>query len=432
MNTQAPKNARASKRQKKGQSQAPRDHWMWKDVNNREAIRTIDHATLRPAETAVSSSLGCELLCSYSWQTSKKPTIQVPGTAPTWQDLPLPVTVPPDKGFTFVDQNAERMPEYPFEPLFRAVVSMKPQFQFDKVDVVINRNSLRRLLDFCKGVSLESFRVNLFMIHNTLIVERSEKNGRHFINTPGAGFGKNFEKTFTKFSSDDQKSTGHHRVLSYPLGHLNCVVRFEVDARYDKEDDEAGLQTEDNNQDIEDEGGVSLVGWMDDLSLGSSGPKSSSASRATTPRAPNNGSSSSLRLISAQLSTIMPQSTAAELKTTTRFKSLGQCIPQLWFGRTPWLIVAHHKAGTFDGVNITHVKPDDFIAWETRLQEPLQKMVTLISQLKEAIIEHRGKPCVATFDQTLSPRCIKVYASSLVEKQALSNDLIDQCWATPR
>ncbi|KAF3928572.1 hypothetical protein AA313_de0200860 [Arthrobotrys entomopaga] len=428
MSTQTPKIPRTSKRQRKVQGQASRDLWMYKDVNNHEAIKIIEYTTLRPAETAVSSSLDCELLCSYSWLTSKKATIQVPGTAPTWQGLTLPVTVPQDKGLTYVDLNAIRVPAHPFEPLFRATVSMKPLFKFDQVDVVVNRNSLRRLLDFCKGVALESFRVNLFMVHNTLIIERCEKNGC-FTSGPGAGYGKSFEKLFTKFPSDGRNCISHHRVLRYPLGHLSCAVRFEVDARYDKEDDEADPQAEDNNQAIEDEGGVSLVGYMEYLNLGTSGSKSSSTS-TTSPHPQNNGSSNSLKLVNSKTGAVMPQSTAAELKTTGGHKSLGQCLPQLWFGRTPWLIIAHHKSGTFNGINIKHVKPNDFAVWETKLQDPLRKMVTLISQLKEAIVEHQGKPCVAIFDQTSSPRCIKVYASALVDKQALQKDLIDQCWAT--
>ena len=44
-------------------------------------------------------------------------------------------------------------PLVPFEPLFRATPSMNPEFHFDDVDVVVNRNSLRKLLDFCVGRS---------------------------------------------------------------------------------------------------------------------------------------------------------------------------------------------------------------------------------------------------------------------------------------
>ncbi len=53
-----------------------------------------------------------------------------------------------------------------------------------------------------------------------------------------SGWGRNFERTFTKFPPGSGESTGHHRVLRYPLGDLNCVVRFEVDAIHEKEPEE--------------------------------------------------------------------------------------------------------------------------------------------------------------------------------------------------
>lgn len=42
------------------------------------------------------------------------------------------------------------------------------------------------------------------------------------------------------------------------------------------------------------------------------------------------------------------RSTAAEIKTGLKAKTTGKYLPQLWFGRTPWLITGQHKQGTFN------------------------------------------------------------------------------------
>ncbi|KAK1957307.1 hypothetical protein LY78DRAFT_401263 [Colletotrichum sublineola] len=94
---------------------------------------------------------GSELVCSYNWRTGHDVRVYIPGFAAIWQDLPLPITLAKDKGAYFVDQNAERVPEFPFEPLFRATATMNQSFRFDDVDPLVNRNSLRKLLDFCAG-----------------------------------------------------------------------------------------------------------------------------------------------------------------------------------------------------------------------------------------------------------------------------------------
>lgn len=72
-------------------------------------------------------------------------------------------------------------PEYPFEIVFRAAEEMNPQLSFNDVDVVINRNSLRKLLDFCGGQVMESFKLNLLLVKDTLFIERCERSSEKLI-----------------------------------------------------------------------------------------------------------------------------------------------------------------------------------------------------------------------------------------------------------
>jgi hypothetical protein len=80
-----------------------------------------------------------------------------------------------------VNQNAARVPELPIESLFHATASMNPSFRFDDVDIVINWNSFRKFLDFSADRRQDAFRLNLALVHRTLVVERSESTARTLI-----------------------------------------------------------------------------------------------------------------------------------------------------------------------------------------------------------------------------------------------------------
>ncbi|KAL0929522.1 uncharacterized protein CTRU02_215421 [Colletotrichum truncatum] len=211
-----------------------REAWLWENVA-REVVYCISHPSLKPSNTLVSSAPGYELVCSYNWRVSQDARIHIPGFAAVFQNVTLPVAVPADRGTYFIDQNAARVPEYPFAPLLRATASMNPSFRFENIDILVNRNSLRKLLDFSAGRLQDSFRINLHLVYQTLVIERCERNARELISgSKNSGWGRNFERTFTTYPTGLEDSTSHHRALRYQLGDLACVVRFEVDACYEQ------------------------------------------------------------------------------------------------------------------------------------------------------------------------------------------------------
>jgi hypothetical protein len=57
----------------------PKDRWMWRGTRTSDAIHVLSEATLSPGVSAVSSSTTCDLICSYSWQDSKKACVKIPG-----------------------------------------------------------------------------------------------------------------------------------------------------------------------------------------------------------------------------------------------------------------------------------------------------------------------------------------------------------------
>src|SRR2546421_3858542 len=191
-------------------------------------MMNVASAQLQAGSMLVSSTAGIALLCKYNWVLKSTPTIYVPGGPARWNPATLPVTLPKDSGSYFIDQNAARAPTYPFEPMFAALDLMKPDFNFGGVDLVTNRNSLRKLLHFASGRPQQSFRIDIKLVQSTLFLTRREKKTREVIRKAmSAGYGHNFERAFTKPLDGLEDSSGHHRIVRYRMAALNCVVRFE-------------------------------------------------------------------------------------------------------------------------------------------------------------------------------------------------------------
>jgi hypothetical protein len=397
-------------------------------------LKSVVSSTLTVSPIGVSSAAGFDFLCSYNWTPLSFPTIYVPGkikmnspptflcflivlltgVPPKLKSLDLPVTMMKDAGFQFVDQNAFRVPESPFEPIFRALSSMNPSVEFSTVDVVTNRNSLRNLLCFSQGRAESSFRIDLNTVHETLFLTRHEKNSR--LKIGGAmhqGFGHNFEQACTE--PPYLNSCGHHRVIRYSLGHLNCVIRFEVDAFYTKDeieeddDDEGGVpltiesyprygeQTDDSN----------IIPYFQGLSI-------------STPTKENNETT----VISGGCH--LSSSTMAEIKTKSKTAPhISKFLPQLWFGRIPHLFLGIHEHGTFNKIEQTNAE-EHFADFESKQQKNLCKMTQLISELRE-ITKTAGGACVIVCDHRSRPLTMQILAKTL-HTTVLPDHLVKRYW----
>lgn len=294
---------------------------------HREKLQaTILINDIKPAAERVSRSTGEELICSYNWvANAEKPTIYTPGSPPVWAHATLeriPGPLPYDTGPHNIDANAAHCPESPFEVAFRAAEVTNPHFSFRQVDVVINRNSLRKLYSLCREASTPKFRVNLFLVKDALIVERCE---RHAVGEEPVhkSCGKSFEKEMTDLRPGMLDSECHHRMIRYDFGGLNCAVRFEVDAcRADDFD-------------------------LDDT------PSPATPTLAT--QAPE-----SRIMVIERGDKGIAQDCLIEIKTTSHQRgriSPSSILPQLWFGRTQHVMQGLHHDRVFDRVSYLHVEP---------------------------------------------------------------------------
>ena len=259
---------------------------------------------------------------------------------------------------------------------------MNPNFRMDEIDVLVNRNSLRKLLKFCHGHRQDSFRLNIYLIRNTLIVERFEKSvvekGRA---SDRRGYGHNFEKSFTQLPPEMDDSTGHHRLIQYDLGNLKVAVRSETDASYDEfNGNERNVRFE--GEAAPNETYTNLAQTFSRLDISAANGQSDAVS-GTNITTLGKGSGSN-------------QTHLAEIKTGKQAFAMGKIMPQVWFGRTPFLIKGHHVAGTFDRVEVTKIS-DEFEAWEMKAgnQEALGKVVHLLSWLRQIVRGAKEKACIA-------------------------------------
>ncbi|KAI7780546.1 hypothetical protein LA080_015947 [Diaporthe eres] len=341
-------------------------------------------------------------------------TIGVLGGAPIFETISLPLTIKPDSGRHFINQNAKKIPDYPFEVVFQAAELMNPTVRFDEIDVLTNRNSLRKFFDFCKGRVQESFRVNLHLVNDTLIIERCVRSTTEFLHgSSDSGFGHNFEKAATRSSRGLENSSGHHRVLRYDLGGLKCAVRFEVDASYDDPDTVGEGERHVAKAESYGEEVASLATAFSSIAVKKAGSGSTGGSADTIPRGAGTD-----------------QASVAELKSRKDHgsKPKPNWLPQLWLGRTRYLITGHHENGTFDDVRVYDLR-EELEAWEKNEvnQEALQKMAALLSRLRDTIRTNQGKSCVALCEKAVKPYTLRIHASTS-GKGPLPASVVEKFW----
>ena len=115
---------------------------------------------------------------------------------------------------TYVDQNSYRVPACSYYPLFAAVDTVGTAISWPSVDVVTDRNALRKLMRWIDGNVTREFRIDIELAgDNTLFLFRWEKRHREVPNGKSYGFG--FEEETTNEVPGCQGSTGHHRVIKY-------------------------------------------------------------------------------------------------------------------------------------------------------------------------------------------------------------------------
>jgi hypothetical protein len=203
-------------------------------------------------------------------------------------------------------------------------------------------------------------------------------------------------------------------VLSYKLGGLECAVHFEVDASYDGIDT-AGAPGAD--EPIEKSGGEGVQSLEASLSSMTLDGRARAKAKHVSVSAISRGSGT-------------PQTSVAELKSICRKRSGLKKLPQLWFGRTRYLIKGYHKQGLFNRLQVDDCR-EALVAWENdeANQVALQKMALLLSRLRDIVSMTHGKACVAIYEKGVENCALRVFASRS-ERGPLPYSIIDKFWKT--
>ncbi|KAH6616883.1 geranylgeranyl pyrophosphate synthetase [Boeremia exigua] len=324
-------------------------------------------------------------LASYNWIDALTPVVVVPGVPPLWSPPRLSQQLPKDSGLVYINQNAARHPDSPLEPLFRALYMTKPSFDIGAVNVVTDRNNIRKLLSFVMvDVDKErpdSFTIDVEMVKNTaLLCRNSPLNQEHIGPHDFRGYGHEFERTYTK--TQIPGSTGHHRIISYRFCGMTFVVRHETDGYYDSN---AGNNSNDSASTGQD--GI-LAGKLSSLSIS---PSNEVPCHTTT------GS----KLATKTEGYEVPLSATLEIKTRAshRVLHIADVAPQLWVSQTPNLVRAYHCRGRFE-VPLVEDVSDDIKSWELEHEQYLQDLALVIQKISDFAKQCGGK-AVVTYDRFL-------------------------------
>lgn len=186
------------------------------------------------------------------------------------------------------------------------------------------------------------------------------------------GYGHSFPEAYTTWSDEVRGSESHQRIVRYGFGGLDCLVRFEADGYLphllplQSEEASKGVRNPSEEDDDDDD---QLLSTLGDVALGSHRPSRSSGKKALGIR--HGGDH-------------VPQSAIFDLKTRSIKKKetdvLGEQIARLWMMQVPNFILAFHKVGVFEDIEIRDVQKE-VRKWEDDNQVILRRFAKLLRKL---------------------------------------------------
>lgn len=468
-----------------------RVHWMRRDTGKH--LHTILGSSIQPADIQVSSKNGYLVLGSYNWSSVGHgggvyfvPGKSIPnpkkllhnsnnrhfaiGAAPVWQELPVPMQLPPDIDLPPMNpETAQDLPEYPYQASLEAVKAMSPDWRINDVDILADWRVLQALLTLTTGKQSKGFRMKLYLVKNTLVIEMRNERAEAWRNGNQAHaphpiahrmYGRSLEPVFTRWGTGLEQSEAHFRTIQYNLGPLNCVVRFQADACYtDPKETEStgsgGKYPSTALETIVEEAVTTTQPAAKDQTEGRALAAEEREARAANSESivPDNTSKSGrtaptqTTLTNTGPNIIMrgsgtPQEYMCEIKTKTQDTMDTATIltsgwmPQLWFTRISNLIVGEHTDGLVRGIQ--HHRLSAGAVWEQweeqeKHQLALRKLVTLLSELKTLAAEYdaftRGHGAMfAVYECKAGGPRLQMYESKEDREIPLPEDLVKSLW----
>lgn len=281
------------------------------------------------------------------------------------------------------------------------------------VSFVSNRNNLRKLFDFACNKADRSFRIDVDMIYDTMFFTRWEPSYMQLVNGYGdSGFGHEFEKAFTTLDENLVNSAGHHRIAQYNLGGMNCLVRFEADAYFD---DSRGSNSLDHNSPADT---ATIIDNSISVPFQSLSLKSSETEPESTAK-------DGVRIIRS--GRLVPPASVIEVKSRSRKIRMADIIPQLWLSQTGHLFVGYHRQGLIEQEPKHYEMATYFRAWEIQHEKQLQRLLSLISRVREAVQGIDGRKGAIVYDHAEKSGKLRIYETDKIGLMALLGEE-KKCW----
>ena len=186
-----------------------------------------------------------EAVTSYNWLDRKKPTIAVPGKlvplltlsrrrltsigmpAQWLNRVQFQPLLKPDSESRYLDQNAAKYGQSPFEPGIKAVLHQNSDYDFTTLDLITDRYALASLLEFANGKQ-KAFSFGAQVIGHTIVCVRDDAEPRQDI-TKFRGYRVDFVTKYLEYPTAFENSLKHYRIITYQLGELKVMLRYAAD-----------------------------------------------------------------------------------------------------------------------------------------------------------------------------------------------------------
>jgi hypothetical protein len=127
------------------------------------------------------------------------------------------MNVPPDQGLQYIDHTGAqcaRLGVSRLMPLVQSVEMCTPDFDYQKLDLVCNRNNLRNLIHWIEGTYDKAFRIEIHLVNagKTIVMVQNAIKNTGFARGGLNGFGDNF-RARTVINPNGQAR--HNRVVTY-------------------------------------------------------------------------------------------------------------------------------------------------------------------------------------------------------------------------
>lgn len=267
-----------------------------------------------------------------------------------WKPPRRPTQLKQDAGEYFRDPNAAWCPEYPLEPAVRAILAQNVGVEPQSVDLFTCTSTLRNLLSFLQQEQ-PSFNFCTDVIGETVFfVRRPRSSTETVIDTQG------FALTLArKYLEREHGSKSHQRVISYKFQGLRCCVRFECYGYLKGQGTPPKLTPE----------GLEMMPPSEYLHVNQGGK-------------------------------VIAQEAIFDLRTRAAYKKGKDALPgvieRLWVTQTPNFVMAYHKYGIFNDIEIQD-RREDIATWEKNNQELLAQLGRLLRKIMDAAKNTIGGRC---------------------------------------